>query len=40
MAYRRINYYRILSMNVSGYRKLRGWNQYEASYQPDVSQYH
>ena len=29
MAHRKINYYRILSMNVSAYRKLRGWNQYE-----------
>ena len=24
MAHRKINYYRILSMNVSGYRKLEG----------------
>ncbi len=37
MAYRRINYYRILSMNVSGYRKLRGWNQYELAEKLHIS---
>ena len=37
MAYRRINCYRILSMNVSGYRKLRGWNQYELAEKLHIS---
>ena len=37
MAYRRINYYRILSMNVSGYRKLRALNQYELAEKLHIS---
>ena len=37
MAHRKINYYRILSMNVSGYRKLRGWNQYELAEKLHIS---
>ena len=37
MTYRKINYYRILSRNVSGYRKLRGWNQYELAEKLNIS---
>ena len=37
MAHRKINYYRILSMNVSAYRKLRGWNQYELAEKLQIS---
>lgn len=37
MADRKMNYYRILSMNVSGYRKLRGWNQYQLAEKLHIS---
>lgn len=37
MAHRKTNYYRVLSMNVSGYRKLRGWNQHELAERLNIS---
>lgn len=37
MAKETIDYYRILSKNIAGYRKLRGWNQLELAERLTIS---
>ena len=37
MTQRKMDYYHMLSTNVSAYRKLRGWNQYELAERVQIS---
>lgn len=37
MSYQNINYYQVLSKNISAFRKIRGWNQYEFAERLSIS---